>query len=182
LIFQNPHRVPRTPLLHPDEYFEKHPPEHDLARATGVVLLVAIVATAAAGVIGWTFAQALDVMVTVENPAHTPEWACENFADSGLSTPEGCGADVSATTQVNLGEQVWERFRGYLPLVFVATFAAWVVAAVLVHAATAFADGAEGPFTATLAVSGWAAAPNLLQAVVGTAVAALLTFLGGLAN
>ncbi|MFC4358555.1 Yip1 family protein [Halobium salinum] len=160
--------MPRTPLLHPGEYFAERPPEDDLLRAAAVVLLVALATTAAAAVVGLTFAERLDFMVTVDNPAHTPEHMCDAFATSEMSTPSGCGEDVPETTQVNFGQKVWEEFRGFLPLVFVVTVVAWVGAAVLAHAATAFADGASGSFAGTLAVSGWAAGPNLLQVALGT--------------
>lgn len=162
--------MPRTPFLHPDEYFASRRPDHDLARAALVVCIVAVATTAAVGAVGWAFTQQLDVMIPVDNPAHTPDWACENYEEMEVSSPAGCADDVPETTQVNLGDRVWEEFRGYLPFVFVGVFAAWLGAAVLAHLVTAVAGG-EGSFAGTLAVSGWAAGPNLLQVVLGGAVA-----------
>jgi hypothetical protein len=42
-----------TPLLRPDEFFEDRAPDLNLGRAALVVLLVALVSTAAVGAFGW---------------------------------------------------------------------------------------------------------------------------------
>lgn len=159
--------MPRTPLLHPDEYFERSPPAREFGLALAIAVAVALATTAGVGVVGWAFAGKLDVQVTVDNPAHAPDWACDDeFSD--IPTPEGCAPDVPETTQVNLGQQVWEEFTGYLPLVFVLGVLAWPVVAAVLHGLSALAGG-EGSLAGTLTVAAWASVPELVRVVGASA-------------
>lgn len=112
---------PRTPLLRPKSYFESHDGSPPLKHA------------------------ALDATVEVENPDHTPEWACENFAESGMSTPSGCDPSVPETVERDLGSIVYEELSWLLwtPLFLVPVF--WAVHAPVLHAGGAVVGG-EGAF------------------------------------
>lgn len=161
--------MPRTPLIRPGEYFERRTPNLSLGRAFVVVLLAAAVTVVASAVKIWLFTRKLDFMITVQNPQYRPRWACTGFSGSGFSTPTGCGA--SKTMRVNLGAHAWGIFTNrILPIIFLLPFVAWVGAAVLAHVATTALDDADGSFVDTLAVSGWAAAPDILQALAASAV------------
>ena len=160
--------MPRTPLLHPGAFFDERAPTLDVGRALVLGLLLALVTTAGAGLVGWAFVDALDVTVSVDNPAHTPDWVCEQQAEAftDMSTPSGCGDDVPETVERDLGELVWDEFVGLLPWVLLGALLAGLGTAVTFHVLTALAGG-EGSFGDTLAVTAWGATPLVVQTVAG---------------
>lgn len=165
--------MPRTPLLHPDAYFESRT-DFSVGTAVGIALLVALATTTGFGFVGWAVTQQLDVMVTVDNPNHTPDWVCEQQGEvfTDMPTPEGCSDDVPETKQVNLGRQVWERLVGYLPAVFLTSLVGWVVVAACLHALSAAFD-ASGSFGRTLFVAAWGGVPLVFQVAGGGVYAAM---------
>lgn len=164
---------PRTPLLRPKSYFESHDGSPPLAHAAVAVAVVAVVTAAGIGLFLVEFTAALDATVEMENPEHTPEWACENFGESGMSsTPSGCDPDVPETVERDLGSLVYEELS-WLP--WAALFIApvfWVVQALVLHAGGAVVGG-EGTFADTLAVAGWGMVPSLARVL---AVGSLLIY------
>jgi len=162
--------VPRTPLLHPDDYFEAHTPGHSIARTLALAVLVAAGTTAGVLAIGWVVTQSIDATVAVDNPAHTPDWVCEQQREAFTDqpTPGGCAQSVPETVDRDLGDLVWDAFVDRMPLVFVAVFVAWVVVAGVLHALSALVGG-EGSFADTLAVAAWGGVPTLLQVIAGLA-------------
>jgi hypothetical protein len=160
--------VPRTPLLHPDDYFESHTPGHSLGLTLALAFLVAAGSTAGVLGIGWVVTQSIDATVAVDNPAHTPDWVCEQQREAFTDqpTPEGCAASVPETVERDMGDLVWDAFVDRTPLVFVAIFVVWVVVAGVLHALSAVFGG-EGSFVDTLAVAAWGGVPTLAQMVAG---------------
>ncbi|WP_224447607.1 Yip1 family protein [Haloprofundus salilacus] len=151
--------MPRTPLLHPDEYFRERTPGLGFGRALAVALVVALLTTAAIGFVGWQFSEALDTTVTVENENRPPDWVCEQNGD------DWPGCDEPATREMNLGDELWDRFAGLLPLVFLLSLLGWVAVGVLLHLLSRGGD--RGTFGDTLAVAAWGGVPMLVQSVVG---------------
>ncbi|KTG10636.1 hypothetical protein AUR64_08195 [Haloprofundus marisrubri] len=151
--------MPRTPLLHPDEYFRERAPGLSFGRALTIALVVSLLTTAAIGAVGWQFSQAIDTTVTVENENRPPEWVCEQNGDDW----PGCGQ--SETRQLNLGDELWDRFVGLLPVVFLSTLVGWVVVGGLLHVLSRGGD--SGTFGDTLAVTAWGGVPMLVESAVG---------------
>lgn len=157
--------MPRTPLLHPDAFFEERP-HLDVGTALVLGLLLALVTTAGVGVFGLVFTDALDATVAVDNPAHAPDWVCDMNTDSGVSTPSGCAEDIPETVDRELGALVWEEFVNLLPFVFVGALVAGLLTAVGLHLLSGLGD-AQGSFGDTLAVTAWGATPLVVQTVGG---------------
>ncbi|WP_396610509.1 Yip1 family protein [Haloferax sp. S1W] len=167
---------PRTPLLKPREYFESKTPPLDFGRAVVAVAVVTLVLAAGVGGLLWTLTDQLDQQVTVDNPEHHPEWACEKYEDGGpfedMSAPDGCDASVPEERQRPLGELIWEEFS-WVPwamLVFVPLI--WLTEGVLLHLGSSFVGG-EGRFTDTLTAAGWGMVPTVVRVL---AVGAFLTY------
>ncbi|QLG60450.1 Yip1 family protein [Halorarum salinum] len=163
---------PRTPLLRPQSYFESHDGSPPLGHAALAVAVVAVVTAGGIGLFLAEFAGALDATVEMENPEHSPEWACENFEGSGMSTPSGCDPSVPETVERDLGSLVYEELS-WLPwaaLFIVPIF--WAVQALVLHAGAAVIGG-EGTFADTLAVAGWGMVPSLARVL---ALGALLIY------
>lgn len=149
---------PRTPLLRPDRYFDRHGGSPPLAHAAAVVALVAVALAAGLAVLLGEFAAALDATVTVDNPAYPGDPFCD---DSPLeNTPSGCSEP--ATVERRLGAVVAEELSWLPPVALAAVPLFWLVEAGVLHATSALAGG-DGPFHDTLAVSGWAMAPGLAR-------------------
>ncbi|WP_411965530.1 Yip1 family protein [Haloferax sp. YSMS24] len=160
---------PRTPLLKPRAYFASRTPPFSFGRALLVVGLVTLVLTAGVGGILWTFTEQLDQQVSVDNPDHRPEWACDEYEDGGafedMSPPEGCDPSVPEHVDRRLGDLVWQELS-WVPwsmLVLVPLF--WVIEAVLLHLGTSLVGGA-GRFTDTLVVTAWGMVPSMLRLLV----------------
>ena len=160
---------PRTPLLRPNRYFAAHDGSPPLKHAAIAVAVVAVVTAAGAALVIDQLAAALDVMVTVDNPAYPGDMFCGE--DSGYDdTPSGC--DEPKTVERRLGALVAEEFS-WLPLAsLLAVPLWWVVQATVLHLASALADG-EGSFDRTLVVAGWGMAPSVLRMVGVAAFVAL---------
>ncbi|KAB1197107.1 MULTISPECIES: Yip1 family protein [Haloferax] len=160
---------PRTPLLEPRAYFESKTTPFDFGRVVAVVALVTIVITAGVGGILWSFTNQLDQPVSVENPEHYPEFACEKYEDGGpfedMSTPSGCDPSVPEHVDERLGELVWQELSWvpWATLVFVPL--AWLIEGVLLHLGTSLVGG-SGRFTDTLTVAGWGMVPSTLRLLV----------------
>lgn len=105
-------------------------------------------------------------------PLLRPQSHCDNYADSGISTPRGCDPSVPETIERDLGTLVAEEFSWvpWATLLVVPLF--WVFQAGVLHGASALADG-TGPFADTLAVAGWGMVPSVVR-VLG--VGALLMY------
>lgn len=162
----------RELLFDPGTFFEERPLGLSLGHAAIVVCLVALVVTAAVGVVGWLFTQRVDATRTVTVAEPMPEELCEQFAEmdnestnTSLGTPEGCALEEPRTRQVDVGDRIWEAFVGRLPLVFVGFVLGWLLVAGGLHLLANLGDP-DGSFGRTLAIVGWAQVPGLLQTVV----------------
>ncbi|WP_348612891.1 YIP1 family protein [Halobaculum rarum] len=149
---------PRTPLLRPDSYFERHDDSPPFAHAAAAVALVTIVTAGGLAVFLGEFAAALDVPITVDNPAYPGEMFCEDsmFDD----TPAGCSEPKEV--ERSLGALVAEELSWLPPAAVVLVPVFWLVQGGVLHAASALADG-EGAFADTLAVAGWGMVPSLAR-------------------
>ncbi|MFC6787230.1 YIP1 family protein [Halobaculum halobium] len=149
---------PRTPLLRPDSYFERHDGSPPFAHAAAAVAVVTLVTAGGLAVFLGEFAAALDVPITVDNPAYPGDAFCE---DSVLDdTPSGCGEPKEV--QRSLGALVAEELSWLPPAAVVLVPVFWLVQGGTLHAASALADG-EGSFADTLAVAGWGMTPSLAR-------------------
>ncbi|QLG28757.1 YIP1 family protein [Halorarum halophilum] len=163
---------PRTPLLRPQSYFQAHDGSPPLGDAMIAVLVVAVVTAGGVGLFLSEFDRAVDATVTMDNPEHVPEWACENYAESDISTPSGCHPSVPETVERDVGSLVVEKYS-WLPLVvllFVPVL--WVFQGAVLHGASALFDG-KGTFSDTLAVAGWGMVPSVTRML---AIGALLVY------
>jgi len=159
---------PRTPLLRPDSYFDRHDGSPPFAHAAAAVAIVTVVTAVGLAVFLGEFAAALDVPVTVDNPAYPGDAFCE---DSVLDdTPSGCGEPREV--QRSLGALVAEELSWLPPAAVAIVPLFWLVQGGVLHAASALADG-EGAFADTLAVAGWGMVPSLARLL---AVGALVVF------
>ncbi|MFC7097648.1 Yip1 family protein [Halobaculum marinum] len=159
---------PRTPLLRPHRYFENHDGSPPVAHALAAVAVVAVVTAGAVAVFLGEFAAALDVPVTVDNPAYPGEPFCEDSAFE--TTPAGCGEPPTVEREV--GALVAEEY-GWLPgAAFLIVPLFWLLQGAALHAGSAVVGG-EGAFGDTLVVAGWGLVPSLAR-VVG--VGALLVY------
>ena len=159
---------PRTPLLRPDSYFERHDGSPPLAHAAAAVAVVTLVTAGGLAVFLGEFAAALDVPITVDNPAYPGEMFCEDsmFDD----TPTGCSEPE--TVERSLGALVAEELSWLPPATVVLVPLFWLVQGGVLHAASALADG-EGAFADTLTVAGWGMVPSLARLL---AVGALVIY------
>ncbi|QCJ47471.1 Yip1 family protein [Haloprofundus sp. MHR1] len=155
--------MPRTPLLHPDEYFRERAPGLDFGYALVLAVVVALLTTAAVGFVGWQFSEALDTTITVENENRPPDWVCE---DNGDDWP---GCDEPETRELNLGDELWDRFVGLLPVVFFSSLLGWLVVGVFLHLLSR--GGGRGTFGDTLAVAAWGGVPMFVESAVGLVAA-----------
>lgn len=147
---------PRTPLLRPSRYYEAHDGSPPFAHAAAAVAVVTLATAGGLAVFLGEFAAALDVPITVDNPAYPGEAFCEDsmFDD----TPTGCGEPE--TVERSLGALVAEELSWLPPATVVLVPVVWLVQGGVLHAASALADG-EGAFADTLAVAGWGMVPSL---------------------
>ncbi|WP_435065200.1 YIP1 family protein [Halobaculum sp. EA56] len=159
---------PRTPLLRPDSYFAAHDGSPPFAHAAAAVAVVTLATAAGLAVFLGEFAAALDVAVTVDNPAYPGDAFCENSAFE--DTPSGC--DEPETVERDLGALVAEELSWLPPAAVALVPLFWVVQAGVLHAASALADG-SGPFVDTLVVVAWGMVPGLAR-ILG--VGALLVY------
>ncbi|AFK18354.1 YIP1 family protein [Haloferax mediterranei ATCC 33500] len=165
---------PRTPLLKPRKYFESKTPPLDFGRALVAVAVVTVVITAGVGGILWTFTQQLDQQVSVDNPEHYPEHACEQYEPGGafddMEAPSGCDPSVPETLDKRLGDLIWQEYS-WIPLamlVFVPLV--WLFEGSLLHLGS-WLVGGDGRFTDSLVVSGWGMVPMVFRVLtVGTFV------------
>ncbi|WP_224269988.1 Yip1 family protein [Haloprofundus salinisoli] len=155
--------MPRTPLLHPGEYFRERAPGLSFGRALVIALLVALLTTAAVGFVGWQFSEALDTTVTAENDNRPPDWVCEQHGD------DWPGCDQPETRELNLGDELWDRFAGLLPVVFLSSLLGWAVVGAVLHLLSRGGD--RGTFGDTLAVAAWGGVPMLVESAVGVVAA-----------
>ncbi|MFC7136110.1 Yip1 family protein [Halobaculum litoreum] len=151
---------PRTPLLRPHRYFEAHDGSPPVAHALAAVAVVTLVTAGAVAVFLGEFAAALDVTVTVDNPAYPGDPFCENSAFE--TTPTGC--DEPATVEREVGALVAAEY-GWLPgAAFLVVPLFWLLHGAALHVGSALAGG-EGAFGDTLVVAGWGLVPGLVRVV-----------------
>jgi hypothetical protein len=146
-------------LLRPDRYFEAHDGSPPLKHAAIAVLAVAVATAVGLWLLLDQFAAALDVMVTVDNPAHPGDGFCGERSGS-TDTPSGCAEPE--TIERNLGAIVVEEFSWLPPATLVIVPVWWLFQAGVLHLASAAVEG-TGPFEDTLAVAGWGMVPSLLR-------------------
>lgn len=160
--------VIRDALLNPDRFFAERTPRPSLGTAATVVLVVALVSTAAVGFIGWTLSQEITATAQVDNPNRPPDWACEDGGFGSDTTNFSSGCDQPRTKTIDMGDKLWEAFSGQLPMIFFASFFGWLLVAAGLHAASGLAGG-RGSFSGTLTVAAWGTLPTLFQTAVGGA-------------
>lgn len=151
----------RTLLLSPREFFAARP--YDLGPAVVLVLVVALVTTAAFTAVGWLLAESVDGT----NAADTGWTAgdCERFADMDVSTPTACASDDPSTRWVDAGGKVWSVWTGLVSVVFAGSVVGWLLIAAGLHVASA-AIGGRGSFGRTATVAAWGMIPGLPQTLV----------------
>ncbi|MFC6731866.1 Yip1 family protein [Haladaptatus sp. DYSN1] len=101
----------KTLLFDPGTFFEENPWADDLAAATGVVVLTALVTVVNLLLMGLIFAQKIDATVT-----HNGQ-------------------------QVSADSVLWDVFLGQLPVVFIAAIVGWVLVTAVLHIGIKLADG-----------------------------------------
>lgn len=152
---------PRTPLLRPGRYFAAHDGTPPLKHAALAVLVVTIATAVGGALVIDQLAAALDVTITVDNPAYPGEMFC----DGGENTPSGC--TEPKTVERELGALVAEEFS-WLPFAMLFIVPGWwLLQATILHLASRLADG-EGSFGGTLVAAGWGMVPSLVR-IVGVA-------------
>lgn len=149
---------PRTPLLRPSRYYQAHGGSPPFAHAAAAVALVTLVTAGGLTVFLGEFAAALDVAITVDNPAYPGELFCEDSAFD--DTPTGC--TEPREVERSLGALVAEELSWLPPAAVVIVPLFWLVQGGVLHAASALAGG-EGAFADTLAVAGWGMVPSLAR-------------------
>jgi len=149
-------------LLRPDEFFESHDPAGTLVVAFAVVVVLAVATAVATVLVGSMLAGAIDATVTMDNPERPPDWMCE---ETQPSTPT-VGCDQPETVERDVGTLVSEAVTDYVPFVLFAPFVMWLVAGVVVFLAGLVAGGSPS-LRGSVALSGWAAVPELFRLVVG---------------
>lgn len=158
------------PPLRPSRYFEERAPGLSLGRALVVVLLVAVVVTAAVGVVGNALAASTEGTVTETTMEPWSDEQCESFEQMNTThTPEPCAIDEPRTRERPVADVVRNAMGQVLPFVFAAVPVAWLLTAVGLHVVSAFAGG-RGSFTETLAVAAWGMVPTAASALVVTGV------------
>ena len=151
----------RDALLSPDRFFRDRT-RATLPRAALVVTLVALVSTLSIAGMGWYLGQQVDVTTQVDNPAYPGDAFCGD--DAFATTMTGC--DAPKTKTVDVGAKLWDEFAQRLPVVFLGSYATWLLFGALLHASSWFAGG-EGSFSDTLVVTAWGMVPSILQTAVG---------------
>lgn len=164
--------MPRTPLVRPRSYFETEPPS--LARAAAAVAVVTAVTALAVFVLLTQVTAHLDATVSVDNPAHVAEWACDQQAESvpDQPSPDGCDPSVSETVDRRLGDLLWQRLNWVPGAVVLLVPLAWLFEAAVLYGASALAGG-RGRFADVLVVAGWGLVPTAVRAVAVTALVSL---------
>ena len=159
---------PRTPLLEPRAYFESRTPPFDLGRVLVVIALLTLVLAAGVGGILWTFTQQLDQQVSVDNPDHRPDWACEQYREGGafeeMTMPEGCDPSVPEQVDRRLGDLVWQELSWTPWAMVVLVPLTWLLEGALLHLGSALVGG-SGRFSDTLVVAGWGMVPSAVRLV-----------------
>jgi hypothetical protein len=162
----------RALLVRPRRFFAQRE-ALSLAHALGVLLLAGAVATGAIGAVMFVVSDHLDGTVTVDNPDHVPDWACEQQADmndeftADVGTPAGCTEPERVERDV--GALFWQAANGLLAPFFVGFVIVWLVQAGVLHLAARVA-GATGGFRQTAAITAY----GTVAPAVGLAVAAVL--------
>lgn len=158
-------------LVSPRSFFADRDIDDALPRAIGVVLVIAVLSSAAFLAMGWLFASNVDA--TYERTVAEPwdEESCEQFVDmanetNSSLTPENCALSEPKTVTVNAGDVAWDAFLGRVPLVFIGTLASWLLVGAGLHVASGLVEG-EGSFTRTLVVTGYGMVPSLVQTALG---------------
>lgn len=161
-------------LRRPHRYFEENPPSESIGQAAAIVVLVAILSSAAFLVLGWLLSHQIDATTTVTTMEPWSDSRCASFRELNNSTnvssmPEPCTIDEPRTKEVHLGEKAYSVFAERIPLVFFGVLLGWPLTAVGLHVLSAL-SASEGAFANTLTVAGVGMAPSVLQtfAVTGT--------------
>lgn len=155
----------RQLLLHPTDFFERRRPADTLPYAIALVAVLAVATVVATFVVGAMLAGAIDATVTMDNPERPPDWMCD--ADDPDSTP-AAGCDEPKTVERDAGTLVYDAVTGYAPMLLFAPFVMWILGAIVLNVAGRFAGGSP-TWIGSLALSGWAALPELGRLVVGVA-------------
>ena len=155
----------RQLLVSPTAFFDERPPAETLPMAAGVVVLFALALVVAVFLVGSLLAGAIDATVTMDNPDRPSEHICEQYADDPESM-FGDGCDEPATIERDAGVLVQEEVSRYLGYALVGPFVLWVVAAIVLFGAGRLVGG-DPSFAGTIALSGWAALPELFRLAAG---------------
>jgi hypothetical protein len=150
--------APRTPLLRPDRYFSTRTVSG--VQAIVIVALLALAGVATVAGVGWILTERIDGTVTVDNPAHPPEWVCEDdtFDRTGCDEPERIDRDVDVILQ--------EAIDQTLGIALVALPLGWVLIGLCLHIGSWLADGDYGAVR-SFAVAAWGLVPSLIGFAVG---------------
>lgn len=141
--------------------------EREWVRSPVVVLVVvaAVAVLTAAGVagLGVVFEATIDQQITVDNPAHTPDWVCE---DEGPSSAFADGCDEPETIQVDAGSELRDVAMEFVPVILIGVPIWWIVFGGVLHLGARLANG-EGSIGDSLAIAAWAIVPELLRLAAG---------------
>jgi hypothetical protein len=161
----------RALLVRPRRFFAQRE-DPALAPALAFLLAATLVSTAALGGVLYVFSQNVQGTVTVDNPNHMPDWACEQHADmddqftEDVGTPAGCTEPEQV--QRDVGDLLWRAASDLLLPFFVGMLLVWLVQAGVLHVAARVA-GATAGFRDTAAIAAYgtlAPALGLLTTVV----------------
>lgn len=154
-------------LLSPTAFFDDRPPVETLPVASAIVVLLAVGLVGGILLLGSMLAGAVDATVTMDNPDRPPDFVCDRHADDPDSVfGEGC--DEPATIERDAGTLVEEAVQDYVWIGLVVPFVLWVLGAGVLYVIGRLAGGTPS-FAGTLALSGWAALPELFRLAVGLA-------------
>ena len=145
-------------LVRPRTFFAERPPASTLPIAIGVVVLISIATVGTLLLLGSILAGAVDTTVTVDNPNHTPEWACES--NTAEFTPAGCGEPE--TIERDAGELIQQAINDLVVIALLAPLLMWVLGAITFNL-TARLAGGRPSLAGTAAIAGWVALPELLR-------------------
>lgn len=152
----------RQLLFDPDAFFARRDDLPSGPVGLAVAFGVSTLVTTVLGLALFGIAGQLTGTVTVDNPAHAPEWACDGGSGAEF-TPTGC--DAPATIERRLGDIFWEAASDQLVPLLVGLVVVWAGLSVALWVAATLAGG-RGSLGETAGVAASGMVPTVATAAV----------------